>query len=238
MSSLDTKRHAVIVGPVMPIWDHGRFAQVLIDWLIERGYQVSALDSMAYYAAPSLDEAVKQLRHDLSERAPEIDVLIGYAFGGSLVVRAAELMSENLRVVALSAPTISSQLLCASLGEMCVALDNGDLMQSLEIHEKYATKSPHATEAFSGIPASDYPEICTRMARSFRMLMAQTEHPEDRGTRASILFVLGEDSQLVGKEHLSVRSNDTLVIIPQAGMRILSDAPQETLIAIGAYLDA
>jgi pimeloyl-ACP methyl ester carboxylesterase len=237
MTARGKKREAMIVGPVMPVWDNGRFAQVLIDWLEAQGYRVTALDSMVFSAAPSLDRAVMHLRRDIETRAPQIDVLIGYAFGGSLVVRAAEDMPEDLRVVALSAPTVSSQLLCSSLGEMCMALDQGDLMQSLEIHEKYATKSPHPLNAFSHIPVSDYAGICMRMARSFRMLMSQTEHPEDRRTRPPILFLLGEDSQLVGREHLSVRSKDRLVTLPRAGMRILSDAPQQTLAAIGDYLD-
>ncbi|HEX2581982.1 MAG TPA: alpha/beta hydrolase [Dongiaceae bacterium] len=229
-------RHAVIVGPVMPVWDEGRFARTLSDWLIARGYSVSAVDSMTYSKHEDLKCAVAAFEEDLYSLVPPVSLLVGYAFGGALVVRAAENLPEYVRVIGLSSPTMVSQSLRENLGKMCAALDEGDLLRSLELHERYATNTPHVPGALGAIDRSDYPKICDRMARSFRLLMSQSEHPEDGGKRPPILFILGEKSELVRREHLSVRGHDRLAVLPGAGMRVLSDAPRATLACIETYL--
>ncbi|WZX60652.1 hypothetical protein AAFR86_13010 [Salmonella enterica subsp. diarizonae serovar 58:r:z53] len=95
------KREAVILAPVMPVWDEGQFCAPLVMLLVAKGYHVTVIDTLTLIQDASPERAVEALCQALNARFQSPYLLVGFAMAGTLAAREAGMFTPvtNERVV-------------------------------------------------------------------------------------------------------------------------------------------
>ncbi len=114
---------AVILSPILPIWDDGEFCAPLVAQLTAQGYQTHIYDSLSLATDTSLDHTAAAWSQFLQQQHTHIELAIGQAYGGALVH---SLLSSVLAtcpmVISISAPTHSNAILAIGLKDILTQL--------------------------------------------------------------------------------------------------------------------
>lgn len=222
---------AVVMSPVMPVWDEGGFFQPLIAPLVNAGYRVVVFDTLSLLADEneSLEAFSRRWQQELSALG-RIDLLAGSALGGAVVQTLLGLaIGPSIdKVLLLSSPALADGILDGRLGRMADLALLGDLEQALQLLEEWVQPASriHPGAAIAIDPASAA-EQARRLHLGFRLLNRLDLRQASQGFAGTLLTVYGEQSQLVRgiNVHINEQARHRRLAIPDGGMRPLLDAP-------------
>lgn len=219
---------AVVLSPVLPIWDEGRFFEPLVQPLIDAGYRVTIFDTLSLLLEhPHSIQAFAARWSTCLSTMGRIDLLAGSALGGAVVqAMLGDAWVANVpKVLLISAPSLADETLDTRLGSLADLGHAGNLADALTMLDQYI--APEGTSD-SPISAPVAPETwrdqAARLARGFTMLLdIDVRATVDRYT-GRLLHVYGERSQLVRRRNVHLRDSPLHAArgIPNCGMRPLS----------------
>lgn len=231
---------AVILGPVSPAWDDGAFCRPLSAHLLRLGYQVAAVDTLSVCTAETIDAAAVSAGEFLRPHNGKLDLLAGYALGGTVAMQLPKHGVQARRLLTLSSPGFADPDLRARLQALIDRLRAGRLDSALDLLAQYVTplgEAPPAREELR--EGEDVPAACHRMARGFELLLQSDAREDALVFEGRLLCLVGERSQLARPSNQGASPHcerHGIEIIADAGMRILADNPHRSLQAVGRWL--
>ncbi|WP_425928350.1 alpha/beta hydrolase [Pseudomonas sp. NyZ201] len=233
---------AVVMSPVMPVWDEGRFFEPMIAPLVKAGYRVLVFDTLSLLddADESLPAFAQRWHAELTTLG-HIDLLAGSALGGALVQSLLGLpIGQQIgKVLLLSSPALADGILDGRLGRMADLAQLGELERALQLLDEWV--QPASRIQPSG-PIEIDPVSAALQARrlhlGFRLLNRLDVRQASEAFGGSLLTVYGEQSQLVRSinVHTHARARQHRLAIPGGGMRPLLDAPGLVLRSVREHL--
>ncbi|MFJ2744449.1 hypothetical protein ACIO3O_32900 [Streptomyces sp. NPDC087440] len=238
-------RHAVVLAPVLPRWDHGAFLRRAAGPLLASGHRVTVYDTLSLlHDGDDLKALVNRWAPYLAAAAP--DLLAGNALGGAVVqALLAQEWTRRARVLLLSGPTVADDELNTTLERIASAVANQGLPAALRLLDE-AVRGPDRPAATAPAPAPDHPpspddELAGhRLAAGLRLLLDADARAPVHDFPGPLLHLYGEQSLLVRRRHLATGPGPQhrLVGVPRAGMRPHADRPDLTDAAVTRFLGA
>lgn len=224
-------RLAVVMAPVMPVWDEGQFFLPMIDPLVKAGFRVIAFDTLSLLADEdeSLDAFSQRWQQVLLPLGP-IDLLAGTALGGAVVqaLLGKAIGSRVSKVLLLSSPALADGILDVRLGKMADLALLGDLEQALHLLDQLVQPATRiCPSAPIDVDQASAALQARRLHLGFRLLNRLDLRQASHGFSGTLLTVYGEQSQLVRgiNVHINDQARHYRLPIPDGGMRPLLDAP-------------
>ena len=256
----DAPRHAVVLAPVMPRWDHGAFFHQVTEPLLASGHRITLYDTLSLLRdGDDLKALADSWARHLTPHgdgaygpasAPAPDVLAGNALGGAVVqALLTHEWTHHAKVLLLSAPTVADDELNTKLERIAAAVGAQGLPSALRLLEE-AVRGPgrqpdvaplSRTGPDDGQPGFAEEELAgRRLSAGLRLLHDADVREPVRDFPGALLHVYGEQSRLVQRGHLATgsRPRHHLTGIPQAGMRPHADRPALTRDTIARFLGA
>ncbi|MFP3496492.1 alpha/beta hydrolase [Pseudomonas sp. SIMBA_059] len=233
---------AVVMSPVMPVWDNGLFFQPMIAPLVKAGYRVLVFDTLSLLADEneSLEDFSQHWQQVLSALG-QIDLLVGSALGGAVVqaLLGTRLAPHISKVLLLSSPALADGILDGRLGKMADLAQLGDLEQALQLLDQLV--QPATRIRPSGpidIDMASAALQARRLHMGFRLLNRLDLRQASHSFPGALLTVYGEQSQLVRgiNVHVNEQARHYRLPIPDGGMRPLLDAPALVMRTVREYL--
>ncbi|KOV63590.1 hypothetical protein ADK64_20305 [Streptomyces sp. MMG1121] len=260
MGATDAPRHAVVLAPVMPRWDHGAFFHQVAEPLLASGHRITIYDTLSLlHDGDDLKALVHRWARHLApdgdgpygpSSAAAPDVLAGNALGGAVVqALLTHEWTHRAKVLLLSGPTVADDELNTKLERIAAAVGAQGLAPALRLLEDVvrgpghpsgaATRPRTAPDADRPAPFEEEP-AGRRLSAGLRLLHDADVLEPVRDFPGALLHVYGEQSLLVQRKHLATgpRPHHHLVGIPQAGMRPHADRPALTRDTIARFLGA
>ncbi|MFG2423389.1 hypothetical protein ACGFWD_30630 [Streptomyces sp. NPDC048448] len=260
LGDADAPRHAVVLSPVMPRWDHGSFFHQVAEPLLTSGHRITVYDTLSLLRdGDDLKALVDRWGRHLAPHADGAygpsaavapDLLVGNALGGAVVqALLTHEWTHHAKVLLLSGPTVADDELDTKLERIAAAVQAQGLPSALRLLEEAvrgpgrqpgATTLPR-TEPDAGQPTDSEEELAgRRLSAGLRLLHAADVRDPVRDFPGALLHVYGERSLLVQREHLATgpRPRHHLTGVPQAGMRPHADRPALTRDTITRFLGA
>lgn len=238
--------HALVLGPVNPAWHGGDFCRPLVDLLVHRRQQVFVLDTIAFIGdgqctdagASALARLAAYIEHEL----PHLDVIAGYALGGTVALKLARHLTATPRLLSLSGPGFIDPAIRSKLEALVALLEQGDLagcLAALSASVAPLGSTPGA-QHLDAIPAHAIESGCRRMLAGFRFLLRLDARGGWDGYSGNVMCMIGALSQLATTANLALplagAPGRRVVQVPDAGMRILLDNAAFTLSTINDWL--
>lgn len=222
------KREAVILAPVMPVWDEGKFCAPLVMLLAEKGYRVTVIDTLTLIQDASPERAVEALCQELDARFQPPYLLAGFAMAGTLVQLLAPHLNGLSGVISISAPGFADQQLKTRLGQLVSLLEEGDAELAVDVLHQFVV--PEGQPAPAGrftLPDAAKASAIQRMLTGFALLLNMDAREAIASYSGKYLAIVGEKSQLASWDNQthSVQPTHLYRRIPKAGMRPWNDNP-------------
>lgn len=245
---------AIILSPIMPKWDDGKFCAPLVEQLTAKGYQTHIYDSLSLATDTSLDDTAAAWNQFLQQQHTHIQLAIGHAYGGALVH---SLLSGALAtcpmVIGISAPTHSNAILRIGLKNILTQLSQygetaaiaalaywiqaknnptSTLTRSLAIPSsiKQENGTPHVTPGSTSIQ---------RLRIGLSQLLDFDARPAVEKYVNRLLILYGTASRLVNHHSITLshtNAQQMCIGLAASGMRPLIDNPTLTLKLIAHFL--
>lgn len=243
----DCKRQVLLLGPVSPLWNGADFCRPLLDFFVHRGRRVYVLDPIAFIGdddgAGSVDESLGQMADYIQRFLPPMDLIGGYALGGTVALKLAHHLPKTPRVLCLSGPGFIDEPLRDGLGALLEALHQDDLggcLSTLATLVAPRGSQPKAAH-LDRFAADGARQSCRRMRKGFEFLVRLDARTHLHAYPGRVLSLLGELSQLATTANLAFEpTNDSrrqCRLVPASGMRIMSDNEMFTLSSIHDWLN-
>lgn len=246
---VDFTTSAVILGPVNPVWDGGDFCQPLLNLFADRKQSVIVLDTIHFigkgdFAAEGEAGQIKNIASFIRNNMPKIDLVAGYALGGTLAMKLARYLPETKRILCMSGPGFIDKQIRKKLQCFIDLLADGDLAGCLTSLSKFVAPrgDPPNIKHLDQISRQDSAEGCRRMIEGFKFLLSLDARSDLENFMGKVMCMIGEHSQLATTDNLAVPilfsdSSRKVVQVPEAGMRILRDNEEYTLTSISEWLE-
>lgn len=223
------KMSAVILAPVMPLWDEGLFCESLKILLKEKGYSVTVIDTLTLIQDTSPERAVESLCQALNTRFKSPYLLVGFAMAGTLVQLLAPHLNTLSGVISVSAPGFADRNLIKRLGLLISLLEKGDLEYAMDaLHQFVMPEGQSASKADFTLPDAEKVSAIQRMLTGFGLLLNMDARRAIADYRGKYLAIVGEKSQLASWDNQTHSAQPTHLYrcIPKAGMRPWNDNPE------------
>jgi hypothetical protein len=165
----------------------------------------------------------------LTSTYAEVDILVGFSLGGVILQQSfgqlAALRSTLPKIVLFSTPSFINADLRTKLDSVISLIQAEKLVEAYTMKMQYIL-APLQTPAPS--PQFDNPKLATQRLLSGlqRIVTTCSEAQLTQGNTPEYVQFVGEYSQLVNQENVLSTKSGTLVVVPNAGMRVLEDNPQ------------
>lgn len=244
----DCTSHVLVLGAVNPVWHGGDFCRPLLDFFVRRKQRVFVLDTIPFIGegnfADEGEVCIRNLARFIQDNLPKIDLIAGYALGGTVSLKLARHLPEATKILCLSGPGFIDDALRGKLQALLDLLVKDDLegcLASLSAFVAPRGKAP-GIQHLDRIAQHDVQLGCRRMLKGFRFLLNLDARPGLEDYPGKIMCMLGEHSQLATTANLAIQpafsdSSRRLALVPDAGMRILLDNEKFTLSTIDEWLE-
>ncbi len=217
-------QRAVVLGPIQASWDKGAFAKPIVNWLSNLHYEVHLVDCMLFSQEKSPDSVLSRIHETIADKVQALNLVVGYAFGGLAAAHLANRFPDA-SVLGLSSPLCLKDDLQAKIQEMCDLLDQNKSEHALALLHRWVGDTQVVKSGSQPLNL----EVAQQISRMFHVLLDLSKKPISLPYRKKPLFLYGQDSKLVTCSHLPERLRPFMQIVPSAGMRLLSDAPNATI---------
>lgn len=241
----DWSDHILILGAVSPVWHGGDFCQFLLDFFLQEKQRVFVLDTIPFIehgnGADQGEASIRKLARFIRDNLPKIDLIGGYALGGTMALKLANQLPGTPKILCLSGPGFIDAALRGKLQALIDLLVEGDLEGCLTRLSTFVAaegKMPNPQHR-DRIAQNDVEPGCRRMLKGFRFLLTLDARQSLATYPGEILCLLGQHSQLATTANLAIAASSKhhkLVQVPDAGMRILLDNREFTVSIINDWL--
>lgn len=243
----DWTSNVLVLGAVNPFWDGGDFCRPLLDFFAHRKQRVYVLDTIPFIGEWYGDEGegcIWKVARFIRNNLPRLDVIAGYALGGTVALKLARHLPESRKILCLSGPGYIDEPLRSKLETLIDLLVKEDLegcLASLSVFVAPRGKAP-GIQHLDRVAQHDVQLGCRRMLKGFGFLLNLDARSSLGSYPGKIMCMLGEHSQLATTANLAIRpassdSSRKLALVPDAGMRILMDNEKFTMSAIDEWLE-
>ncbi|EHQ9198459.1 hypothetical protein KF477_004687 [Salmonella enterica subsp. diarizonae serovar 50:k:z:[z50],[z57],[z68] [z86]] len=196
------KREAVILAPVMPVWDEGQFCAPLVMLLVAKGYHVTVIDTLTLIQDASPERAVEALCQALNARFQSPYLLVGFAMAGTLVQLLAPHLHGLSGVMSVSAPGFADEQLNRRLGELVSLLEKGEVEHAVDVlHQFVVPEGQAAQEGRFTLPDAAKASAIQRMLTGFALLLNMDARAAIARYNGKYLAIVGDKSQLASWEN-------------------------------------
>ncbi|WP_118987871.1 alpha/beta hydrolase [Photorhabdus sp. CRCIA-P01] len=219
---------AVILAPVMPLWDHGDFCTPLRILLQKVGYQVSIIDTLSLINSSDPDYAINIIESELNQRFSQPYLLIGFAMSGTLVQLLASRLKNLTGVISVSGPGYADSLLTNRLEQLIALLNRNQLDEAISVlHDFVIPEGGTPLPKMTAVPDHLRNSARERMIVGFSLLLQLDARTILCNYKGKFLSIVGECSQLATECNQVVSTNPThcFVVVDGAGMRPWEDKP-------------
>ncbi|EJF2532036.1 hypothetical protein M8D79_001376 [Salmonella enterica] len=234
------KREAVILAPVMPVWDEGQFCAPLVMLLVAKGYHVTVIDTLTLIQDASPERAVEALCQALNARFQSPYLLVGFAMAGTLVQLLAPHLHGLSGVMSVSAPGFADEQLNRRLGELVSLLEKGEVEHAVDVLHQFVVPEGQAAQEgrFTLLDAAKASAI-QRMLTGFALLLNMDARAAIARYNGKYLAIVGDKSQLASWENQTHSTQPTHLYrrIPKAGMRPWNDNPAAMNALLNEWVD-
>lgn len=234
------KKEAIILAPVMPIWDNGEFCAPLISILEIKGFKVSVIDTLTFIETSRPLEACDLMYKELKSRTNLPFLLIGFAMGGTLVQMLSYRLNNLLGAITISSPSFADINLKEHLSYLLYLLNKGDLNLAVETLHKFVVPNGEKINNQSAeIHESLHQTAINRMIIGFTLLLNLDSRLALDQFKGKYLSIIGEKSQLAtcNNQFHSTNQNHSYACISNAGMRPWNDNAQAMNLLINKWID-
>lgn len=228
------KREAVILAPVMPVWDEGQFCAPLVMLLVAKGYHVTVIDTLTLIQDASPERVVEALCQALNARFQSPYLLVGFAMAGTLVQLLAPHLHGLSGVMSVSAPGFADEQLNRRLGELVSLLEKGEVEHAVDVLHQFVVPEGQVT-----LPDAAKASAIQRMLTGFALLLNMDARAAIARYNGKYLAIVGDKSQLASWENQTHSTQPTHLYrrIPKAGMRPWNDNPAAMNALLNEWVD-
>lgn len=236
---------AVVMAPVLPWWDEGRFFAPVTERLVALGYRVMIFDSLSLeppLGQPDDLAALTQAWRYVLQGLGPVQLLAGSALGGAVVqgLLGSRWGQDIPAALLVSAPTEADSRLDQRLGLMAQLARDGELQLALEFLDRWVLPEgqPPLATVLPSQDTSANVQAARRLVRGFGYLHGIDLRLAVQGYAGKLLSVYGEQSQLVRASNVSfVRSCERVAVsIAGSGMRPHLDQPAAVWASVRDHL--
>ncbi|MDE9430251.1 hypothetical protein [Xenorhabdus bovienii] len=217
---------AVILAPVMALWDHGDFCAPLLSLLQKMGYRVSIIDTLSLINSVDPNDAIHAIESELNQRFDQLYLLVGFAMSGTLVQLLAPRLKNLTGVISVSGPGYADALLTNRLEQLITLLNKNQLNEAISVLHDFVI--PEGGTPLPLMPAIADHLIGTarrRLLVGFSLLLQLDARTILCNYKGKFLSIVGGRSQLATACNQVVSANPThcFVVVEGAGMRLWED---------------
>ncbi|AGF74868.1 hypothetical protein BAnh1_09980 [Bartonella australis AUST/NH1] len=222
------KKKAVILSPIMPLWDDGRFCLDIQNLLLKNDIDFTILDTPSLLKGVPKEDNLALVEEEIKRRFNFPILLIGFSMAGTLAQMLAYRLANVEAVISLSGPGYADDVLKKHIGALLLLLEDGALCDALELLHRYA--QPVDTSVPLGnilIPEEQKAEALDRMKNGFKLLLEMDARTVIGKFKGKFLSLVGAKSQLatVKNQTASVLEYHEYHTIKNAGARLWRDDP-------------
>lgn len=214
---MSTKKTILAISPILPTHqDLDLFSKSLS--FLENDYCIEWVDPL-YNKENMSHHEFNLYWHDFFKSNKQYYGFIGFSFGAMLLHIFAHLC-EDKPTVLIAPPIVMTKDLEYKLKTTLELCQHSGIKSCMDYLMQYVSKDSD-DESYS-----DYLSCETgRMVFGLNYVISFINH-KDIAQTSPVLQMVGEDSNLVKRENLFITKSSTVKIIPNAGMRVLSENPE------------
>lgn len=219
-----SKKHILVLGPKVPqASDLSTISSSLA--FLETNYDITILDTLSHFKAEQYERFKSDWQQKLSDSLGQTDVFMGFSIGGVILQHCLDLFkSSNKKIILFSPPSIIDERLKEKLYELLRLIESDKTQEAVHKLSQYV--HPNALDDFEKRRTIPWPEIKARLAFGLQFVLNTSLLDSIEQNTASVLQLIGENSQLVKEDNIIQTQHHILKIIPNAGMRVLEDNPE------------
>lgn len=234
----NTKK-AIILAPVMPLWDRGEFCLPLSQLLSNAGYEVIIIDTLSVCSSANEILALQEVEIAIKKYSGALPILLcGFALGGTFAQCLANRIKHLDGFLSVSGPGYATNELNEKLSSLINDLKNEKLSSAMESLYQWITPLNTSPFITPGIPANKRCIATERMLKGFSILKRLDSRPALNLYSGKSLLIVGELSQMAnltnqvqtGKEHHQV------AVIKGAGMRPWNDNHKQSSLTVTNWI--
>jgi hypothetical protein len=218
------KKEMLVLAPVMACHEHSDELRSMLSFL-ESTYQFTVLDPLVQLSSLDNEQYYKNWQDKLSLLLASYDAFIGFSFGAVILQQCFPLFEsqgvQDKPVVLISAPAFADSCLSERLGKVIELAQEGQLQAAYQLlmnQVLYPTVSNDMTSTFNT------PKLaCNRLSEGLTRVLTTDSRAILSTTSVAHYNFVGEQSFLVNQNHICSSKNGVLIVVPNAGMRVLQD---------------
>lgn len=218
------KKKILVLGPVMACHEQSNELLSMLSFL-EPSYQISVLDPLTDLSPLNNELYYKAWKDKLSLLLGSYDAFIGFSFGGVILQQCFPLFEsqciEDKPIILFSAPAFADDCLSERLGKVIELAKASQLQAAYQLlmsQVLYPKAPSNMTTVFNT------PELaCLRLKEGLMRVITTDSRAILSATSIVHYNFIGEHSYLVNQNHIYSAINSKLILVPDAGMRVLQD---------------
>lgn len=215
------KKIAVFL-PVLPQPSYLTAIKQSLAFLDEAGYIIDFIDPCALPRVENQTEFYSGWQKNLSRLIPGYDAFLGFSFGGVILQNALALFeSENKPIILFSTPTKVDEALKNKLNQVIHLCKQHHIHDALRVLYQFVYyPKPIPDQNF---PVAEIDEAASRLSFGLQKVIDSDATDSLQRTTVTFTHMIGEQSNLVMPCHVFTPESGELVLVPDAGMRVLED---------------
>lgn len=218
------KKKILVLAPVMACHEHADDLLRMLSFLNPTS-ELTVLDPLLELSSLSNDDYYKKWQETLSSLLNQYDAYIGFSFGAVILQQCFPLFESqqilDKPVILFSAPAFTDAFLSDRLGKVIEFAQKNQLEAAYQLLMSQVLHpfAPNKVEAIF----NDVPTACARLSEGLTRVITTDSRAVLSTTSVKHYHFIGEQSYLVNRNHVFDSKNANLVIVPNAGMRVLQD---------------
>lgn len=224
-----TKPHAVILSPILPVWDEGNFCKDLQQLFIEQGIAFDIIDTLSFVDQQDPESLLKTLEQYICSHFPQNLLLVGFALGGTIAQCLSSRIHQTKAILSISGPSYMDEPLKLNLERLVSFLEQAELNKAIDLLHEFVLPSGDKNKIIpSPSLTSDEQSLASqRLYKGFNLLLQLDSRKTVQQFIGKFLSIVGEQSQLatLHNQALTQCRNHEYKVIKHAGMRPWEENP-------------
>jgi hypothetical protein len=212
----------LVIAPILAEWSESRFIEDSLSFL-KPFYKLDLIDPLnGLDSSITIEKFFEDWRKKIDALILEYDGFVGFSFGGSILQNSFDLLEKGKKaLVLLSTPTFADPLIFERLNTVINLIENDSVASGIKQLNEYVFY-PHEIPNYTD-ELSNNPQTSLRLTKGFKLILGIDSRYTLNKTNLSYLHLIGEKSQLVNINNITVSPSCQLHIVPNAGMRVLQN---------------
>ena len=222
---MQNNKKVFVLAPILPDWNHVNLIEKVVNLLL--GSEENILNIIDPLSCLENDAKIfyPWWLRKLEKEINNYDVFLGFSFGGVILQQCFSLFENiNRKIILFSTPSFINFALYQKLNKIIQLIKLGLVEDALALHDKWVF-SPNAVPYQIKEPVSSaaVENIISRVLHGLNLILKTDSREKLKNTSIQYTHLIGEKSVLVNHQNVVVSTHGKLIIVPNAGMRVLQD---------------